>query len=544
MAAPTEEQYVFYGGSTDESVENGCRSLGELILKRMRTNGDDVAFIDGITGHETTFADMLEQSVRLANRFHRIGIKKNYVVAIMCENRIELALVSLATIYLNAIPILLNPSYTPTELEHVLKLAKPRAIFVSPIALKTLLTVAPAIPSLKMITLLGSKEKPNSKITLFSELFDRNKLKSARAFTPQPVNLREQVALMVLSSGTTGLPKAVQLTHYNIMSVMAYIRQDAKTFGLPANSRVLGLLPFFHIYGYMMVLSSFCNGRTMVSLPKFEPDLFLCTIQKYEIMGAALVPPLMVFLAKHPLVDKYDLSCLRAISCGAAPLSKEIEEMVLKRLPNLLMIRTGYGMSECSLGALTRNSDKAGSVGQVNRMFWIKIVDTESGKTLGPHQVGEICVKGPMVMKGYLDNEKETRSIIDRDGWLHTGDTGYFDEDHDFYIVDRIKDLIKYKGFQVAPAEVEAVLLTNAKIKDVAVIGLPDEASGEVPIAFVVTQPDAQLSDAEVKAWVADRLSRQKHLHGGVRFVAEIPKTASGKILKRELRKLVTKAKL
>lgn len=538
-----EEQYVFYGGSTDESVEDGCRSLGELILKRLRENGDDVAFIDGITGVETTFADMLEQSVRLANRFHRVGIKKNYVVAIMCENRIELALVSLATMYLNAVPILLNPSYTTTELEHVLKLAKPRAVFVSSIGIKTLLAVAPKIPSLKMITLLGTKERPNSKITLFNELFDRNKLKSARSFTPQPVNLRDQVALMVLSSGTTGLPKAVQLTHYNVMAVLAYIRQDAKLGGLPPNARILGLLPFFHIYGYMMVLSSFCNNRTMVSLPKFEPDLFLSTIQKYEIMGAALVPPLMVFLAKHPLVDKYDISCLRAISCGAAPLSKEVEEMVMKRLPNLLMIRTGYGMSECSLGALTRNSNKAGSVGQVNRMFWVKVVDPETGKTLGPHQVGEICVKGPMVMKGYLNNEKETRAMIDAEGWLHTGDTGYFDEDRDFFIVDRIKDLIKYKGFQVAPAEVEAVLLTNGKVKDVAVIGLPDEANGEVPVAFVVTQPGENLTEAEVKTWVAERLSRQKHLHG-VRFIAEIPKTASGKILKRELRKMLTKAKL
>ncbi|XP_019931222.3 uncharacterized protein LOC109621595 [Aedes albopictus] len=539
-----KEEYVFYGGSTEESVEAGCRSLGELIIKRLRENGDDVSYIDGLTNESITYSDLLEQSVRLANRFHRIGIKKNMMIAIMCENRLELPLIAFAATYMNAIPILLNPAYTSTELEHVLKLTQPRAVFVSPIAVKTLLSVANTVPSIKMITLIGAKERPHKRVTLFRELFDRNKLKSARTFTPQPVSLKDQVALMVLSSGTTGLPKAVQLTHYNIMAVLAYIRDDLKTFSLSPTSLGLALLPFFHIYGYMILLSACCNKRTLVSLPKFEPKLFLSTIEKYKIASAALVPPLVVFLAKHPLVEKYDLSSLVAISCGAAPLSKEVEDMVQKRLPNLLLIRVGYGLSETSLGVLTRNFGKPGSVGKVNRMFWVKVVDPDTGKTLGPNQVGEICAKGPMVMKGYLKNDQETRSIIDQDGWLHTGDTGYFDEDEDFYIVDRIKDLIKYRGFQVPPAEVEAVLLTNSKIKDAAVIGVKDEVNGELPMAFVVAQPGVELSEKEVVDWVASQLSKHKHLHGGVRIIAEIPKTASGKILRRELRTMVAKSKL
>ncbi|XP_055543015.1 uncharacterized protein LOC129728590 [Wyeomyia smithii] len=542
--ADSNEKYIFYGGPTEESVEAGCQSLGALIIKRLRENGDCVAFTDGVTGESTTSSDMLEQSVRLANRFHRIGIKKNTVVAIMCENRLELPLVTFAATYMSAIPVLLNPAYTSAELEHVLKLTTPKAVFVSPIAMDTLLSVYRKVPSIKLTVLFEATKKPNNKITLFRELFDRNKLKNAKFFTPQPVNLHKQVAMMVLSSGTTGLPKAVQLTHYNLMAVLAYSREDLKNSGLPPNIRGLGLLPFFHIYGYMVLLGAFCNNREIVSLPRFEPKLFLSTIQNYKIFGAALVPPLMVFLAKHPLVDQYDLSSLMLVGCGAAPLSKEIEEMVQQRLPNIQLIRTGYGMSETSLGVLTRISGKPGSVGRVNRMSWVKIVDIETGKTLGPNQVGEICVKGPMVMKGYLRNERETRSTIDADGWLHTGDTGYFDEDEDFFIVDRIKDLIKYRGFQVAPAELEAVLLTNEKIKDAAVIGIPDEANGELPMAFVVLQPGAELTEADVKAWVAARLSKQKHLHGGVRFVAEIPQTTSGKILRRELRKLVTKSKL
>lgn len=539
------EQYVFYGGSTEESVESGCRSLGELIIKRLRENGDGVALTDGLTDKSITYSDLLEQSVRLANRLHRIGIKKNTMIAIMCENRIEMPLVAFAATYMNAIPILLNPAYTPTELEHVLKLTQPKAVFVSSIAVKTLLSVADAIPSIKMITLIGSKERPHKRVSLLTELFDRNKLKTARSFTPQPVNLKDQVALMVLSSGTTGLPKAVQLTHYNIMAVMAYIRDDIKLSPLPPSALGLSLLPYFHIYGYMVLMSACCNKRTLVSLPKFEPKLFLSTIEKYKIATAALVPPLVVFLAKHPLVEKYDLSSMVAISCGAAPLSKEVEEMVHKRLPSLILIRVGYGMSETTLGVLTRGiGGKSGSVGKVNRMFWVKIVDPETGKTLGPNHIGEICAKGPMIMKGYLKNDQETQSIIDKDGWLHSGDTGYFDEDENFYIVDRIKDLIKYRGFQVAPAELEAVLLRNPKIKDAAVIGIKDEVDGELPLAFVVVQPGSELTEMEVKAWVENHLSKYKHLRGGVRMIAEIPKNASGKILRRELRAMIGKSKL
>uniref|UniRef100_A0A182TA88 Luciferin 4-monooxygenase n=1 Tax=Anopheles maculatus TaxID=74869 RepID=A0A182TA88_9DIPT len=511
----TDEKYVFYGGSLEEPIEAGCNSLGELIIKRLKENGEGVAYIDGMTDEKFTYADVLERSVRLANRFHRLGIKKDTVVAVMCENRIEMPIVTFAATYLRAIPILLNPGYTATELAHT-------------------------VPSIKLTVLFGDK-KPNPKVTLFRELFDRNRAQYI-SFTPQPAKLGDQVGLMVLSSGTTGLPKAVQLTHHNIMCVLAYMRENANV--IPFEQIGLGLLPFFHVYGYMVLMHSLLNKRLLVALPRFEPTLFLSTIQKYRVTVASLAPPLMVFLAKHPLVDKYDLSSLVFLGCGAAPLSKELELAVMKRLPNLQMILVGYGLSETSLGVTTRASDVHGSVGKVNKLSWLKVVDVETGRTLGPRQTGEICVKGPLVMKGYLNNDRETRAMFDRDGWLHTGDTGYFDEEENFYIVDRIKDLIKYKGFQVPPAEVEAVLLTHPSIKDCAVVGRPDASAGQLPVAFVVLQPGANLTEAEVTQYVAERLSKQKQLHGGVRFVHEIPKTASGKILRRELAAIFPKAKL
>ncbi|KFB37037.1 AMP dependent coa ligase [Anopheles sinensis] len=229
--------------------------------------------------------------------------------------------------------------------------------------------------------------------------------------------------------------------------------------------------------------------------------------------------------------------------CGAAPLSREIEDQVRERL-GVAFIRQGYGMSETTLGVLMQDGleNKAGSVGKVRMGQWVKVIDPETGRALGPNQRGELCFKGSLIMKGYVGRER----AIDEDGWLHTGDIAYYDDDQEFFIVDRIKELIKYKGFQVPPAELEAILLEHPRISDAAVIGVPDERAGELPLAFVVKEHGEELTEREVIDFVAGKVSEQKRLYGGVRFVSEIPKTASGKILRRELRDLVknTKAKL
>lgn len=204
------------------------------------------------------------------------------------------------------------------------------------------------------------------------------------------------------------------------------------------------------------------------------------------------------------------------------------------------IIRQGYGLSESTLSLLVQNDGacKPGSVGSVKLGIYAKVIDTETGKTLGPNQRGELCFKGDCIMKGYVGDTKSTQSMI-QDGWLHTGDIGYFDDDFEFFIVDRIKELIKYKGFQVPPAEIEALLLTHRKIKDAAVIGKPDEESGELPLAFVVKQPNAVLSEDDVIKFVAENASPAKRLRGGVIFVDDIPKNPSGKILRRELREML-----
>ena len=308
---------------------------------------------------------------------------------------------------------------------------------------------------------------------------------------------------------------------------------------------ILGLIPWFHAFGNLTLFCQISYGLKMVFLPKFEESLFLSCIETYGVTFVFMVPPLMVFLAKHPLVANYDLSSIKELLCGAAPLSKDTQDAVYKRLPNIETIRQGYGMSEMTLSTLVQlgKNMKAGSVGILRPGMQAKVIDTETGKALGPKQPGEICFKGSQVMKGYIGNERATRETIDPEGWLHTGDVGYYDEEGEFFNVDRLKELIKYKGYQVPPAELESLLLTHPKVKDAAVIGVPDERCGELPVAFIVRQPlgkgEKPVSEEELIQFVASQTSPAKRLHGGVRFVEEIPKNPSGKILRRILRELI-----
>lgn len=304
---------------------------------------------------------------------------------------------------------------------------------------------------------------------------------------------------------------------------------------------MLGLIPWFHAFGNLTLFCQTLHGLRMVFLPKFEESLFLSCIETYGVTFAFMVPPLMVFLAKHPLVANYDLSSLRELLCGAAPLSKEVQDAVYARLPHLEAIRQGYGMSEMTLSTLVQlgRHMKPGSVGILRPGMYAKVVDPETGRVLGARQKGEICFRGSQVMKGYVGDARATRETIDKDGWLRTGDVGYYDEDGEFFIVDRLKELIKYKGYQVPPAELEAILLGHPRVKDAAVIGVPDERSGELPVAFIVRQQGVEVTAEELVAFVAGQTSPAKRLHGGVRFVEEIPKNPSGKILRRVLRDLV-----
>jgi acyl-CoA synthetase (AMP-forming)/AMP-acid ligase II len=261
-------------------------------------------------------------------------------------------------------------------------------------------------------------------------------------------------------------------------------------------------------------------------------------VQDYRITVTYVVPPIVLALAKHPAVDKYDLSSVRLVFSGAAPLGEELERATSQCLGRAPVLQ-GYGMTEASpvthCNAMREAGEaRPGSVGRTVPNTETRIVDPGLGRTLGPGEQGEVCVRGPQVMKGYLNNPEATRQMLTPDGWLHTGDIGYIDEDGFLYVVDRLKELIKYKGLQVPPAELEAVLLSHPAVADAAVIPSPDEEAGEIPKAFVVLKPGASASAEELMAYVGERVAPHKKVRR-LQFIDQVPKSASGKILRRVL---------
>jgi acyl-CoA synthetase (AMP-forming)/AMP-acid ligase II len=340
------------------------------------------------------------------------------------------------------------------------------------------------------------------------------------------------LAVLPYSSGTTGLPKGVMLTHRNLV---ANIRQTQAILGVTSDDVLIGVLPFFHIYGMTVIMNlGIRAGATTVTMARFDLDGFLDLIEAHHITHAFVVPPIALALGKHPAVDGRDLSSLRVVMSGAAPLGAELAERVADRIGCVVM--QGYGLTESSPVTHTNPTDpervKPGTIGPPVPDTECRVIDPESGEDAAPGERGELWVRGPQVMRGYLNNREATEAAIDGDRWLRTGDVAEVDADGYFRIVDRLKELIKYKGFQVAPAELEALLITHPAIADVAVVGVPDEEAGEVPKAFVVCEEE--VTDRELLDFVAERVAPQKRIRL-IERVEEIPKSPSGKILRRVL---------
>jgi acyl-CoA synthetase (AMP-forming)/AMP-acid ligase II len=324
------------------------------------------------------------------------------------------------------------------------------------------------------------------------------------------------------------------LTHRNLVANLA---QTSAVQDIRDDEKILAVLPFFHIYGMQVIMNQgLYRGATIVSMPRFELEPFLQAIQEHGITRLFLAPPIVVALAKHPLVEKYDTSTVQVIFSGAAPLDAETARLAGERIG--CRVSQGYGLTETSPVSHSV-PDRApevvpGSVGPSLPNTDCKVVDVATGEELGRNQDGEIWIRGPQVMKGYLNNEEATRNSIDDDGFFHSGDIGHIDDRDEYFIVDRLKELIKYKGFQVPPAELEALLLSHPKVADAAVIGIPDDEAGEIPKGFVVLR-DPGVTPDELMAYVAEKVAPHKRIRQ-LEVVDEIPKSASGKILRRVLR--------
>ena len=496
-------------------------ALTPFVLHRAEELAGKAALIDGPTGRTVTYAQLADSISIVAHNLAQRGFKKGDVFGILSPNCPEYAIAFHAIATLGGIVTPINPLYTKHEIAHQLKDSGARFLVTVP-ACAEKATEAHKI-GIEEVFVFGSAQGATS--------FDSLLIDNGRAEQVEIDPLEDLIALPY-SSGTTGLPKGVMLTHHNLV---ANIRQMEGLCYFYETDTLICVLPLFHIYGLVVVLNmGLYSGSTIVMMPRFELESFLKAVQDYDVSLAHLVPPVVLALSKHPVVDNYKLANLKTIFSGAAPLGEELTRACMDRLG--INIRQGYGMTETS--PVTHSSpapprvSKFGSVGVPAPNTECKIVDLGTGEPLGPGQRGEVCVRGPQIMKGYLNRPDATAETIDPEGWLHTGDIGYADEDGHFFIVDRAKELIKYKGFQVAPAELEAVLLTHPYVADAAVIPYPDEEAGEVPKGIVVLREPAETE--AILQFVAERVAPHKRIRY-LEFVDKIPKSPSGKILRRVL---------
>jgi acyl-CoA synthetase (AMP-forming)/AMP-acid ligase II len=495
--------------------------LTPFVLQHAERRAAQTAYIDGPTGRTLTFGQLADNVRRVAAGLAARGYRKGDVFAIVAPNSFEFAIAFHAIASIGGIAAPINPSLTGEE--------------IAPQLRETGATCLLAAPDLLDRARQAADRSPVREFVVFGEAPGATPLATLlRSDDPLPrvaIDPREDVVVILCSSGTTGLSKAVQLTHRNLIAATC---QFAATSQIGEHDTLPGHLPFFHIFGVAITLSlALARGARSVLVPRFELVPFLQLAQHHRITHAYLVPPIVLALAKQPVVDDYDLSSLTSIVCGAAPLGEEIARACATRLG--CTVRQAYGMTETGpthLAPDDADPSKIGTVGPCTPNTECKVVDVATGAELGPGQEGEIWVRTPVMMKGYRNRPDETARTIDADGWLHTGDVGAVDADGYLTVVDRLKDLIKYKGHQIAPAELEAVLLTHPAVADAAIVRSPDDEAGEVPKAFVVLKGEA--TPEELTSFVAARVAPYKKIRR-VEFTDQIPKSPSGKILRRVL---------
>ncbi|GAB1729339.1 hypothetical protein NU195Hw_g5484t1 [Hortaea werneckii] len=518
-----------------------------LLERRDRDFPDDkVIFTDPYTNRSYTFASLKSTAADFGKGLKSLwDFQTGDVLGVFSPNSIDTPAVTWGCHFAGGVVSPANPGYTADELAFQLKDSGAKALVTQvaqlPVALEACAKVG--IPK-DRVCLMGD-ERAEGQFKHFTSV--RN-ISGTQRYRRAKVNPSEDLAFLVYSSGTTGHPKGVMLTHRNIVANTLMISAAESPLswqpreGHPDGDVILAFLPFFHIYGLTVVLhQSFYKGTKTVVMPKFDIESWCDIVQNHRITFAYVVPPVVLQLAKHPCVDRYNLSTLRMLNSGAAPLTKELVDAMHARIH--VPVKQGYGLSETSPTTHTQPWDLwHTTVGAVGTML-----PNQTAKYMAPDETevpvgetGELWIKGPNVFKGYLNNVEGTKNALTEDGYFKTGDVGYQDKEGNFYITDRVKELIKYKGFQVPPAELEGKLASHPSIADVAVLGVfKKDLATEVPLAYIVPKssltPSPSLAD-EITKWLAERVANHKRLRGGVRFVEEIPKSAAGKILRRQLK--------
>jgi len=533
VAAAAAGEVVFRSKLPDIEIPNE-QTLQSYCFAKMGEVGSRPCIIDGMTGVSYTYAEVETLTRRAAAGLRRMGVGKGDVVMNLLRNCPEFAFSFLGAARLGAATTTANPFYTPHEIHRQAEAAGAKLIVTEACAVEKVLEFAKE-KGLQVVTVDGKRDG----CVEFSEVIGGDELPEAEEAGIHP----DDVVALPYSSGTTGLPKGVMLTHRSLItSVAQQVDGENPNLYFSKEDVLLCLLPLFHIYSLNSVLlAGLRAGSAMVIMKKFDIGALVELVRAHGITVAPFVPPIVVEIAKSPKVTADDLASIRMVMSGAAPMGKDIQDAFMAKIPNAVLGQ-GYGMTEagpvlamCLAFAKEPFEVKSGSCGTVVRNAGLKIVDPDTGASLGRNQPGEICISGEQIMKGYLNDPESTKNTIDKEGWLHTGDIGFVDDDDEIFIVDRLKEIIKYKGFQVAPAELEALLITHPDIKDAAVVGVKDDLCGEVPVAFIKRIEGSEITENEIKQFVSKEVVFYKRINK-VYFTDSIPKNPSGKILRKDLR--------
>ncbi|XP_966892.2 probable 4-coumarate--CoA ligase 1 [Tribolium castaneum] len=531
-------------GFPDVSIPNV--SIPEFIFSKCEKYENLTASECGITGRKYTYRDILKKSKNLAKALRKkLNLNEGDVVALLLPNVPEFPIAALGVLHAGLVVTTLNPVYTSEEIARQLTDSSAKAV----ITLIDLHEVASNSCKLlnKTLPILSIKSSQ-------TQTFPRGAI-DFREFTDNAVDYPEiqprkpeDLAFLPYSSGTTGLPKGVQLSNYNIV---ANISQNSSPH-LPVIEETTNthqdvipvVLPMFHIYGFSVnTLFALSKGTKIVTLARFTPDDYVSVLRNHKPHILFIVPPIVLFLSAHPMVKPEDLHSVRVVFSGAAPLGALDEQRFVEKSGKSVSVLQGYGLTETSptvtaiSAQLKSEKNVYGSIGRPIPNTLVKIinVDDPTGAPLGPNATGELLVKGPQVMKGYLNRPEETENAF-LDGWFRTGDMAYYNEDHVFFITDRLKELIKVKGFQVAPAELEEIIRDFPNVDDAAVIGVPHPTQGEAPRAYIVPKKNTKVNTKDLEEYFKGKVAHYKQLKGGIAIVDSIPKNASGKIMRRQLK--------
>ncbi|XP_046579878.1 probable 4-coumarate--CoA ligase 1 [Haliotis rubra] len=504
-------------------------SISQYLLQDASKHASNTALIDGKTDRRISFERLQDDIHTLTSAFYHLGLRHRDIVTMYATNVPEIAHVFCSVTDNGAALSLANSQLTADDLASQLRQTRSRLLITTPDCADTALAASALSPYTQEVICIG--QAPGCRP--LSDLLQNKHLPSHPRIHIKPDST---TALIPFSSGTTGLPKGVMLSHYNIISDLCQLRHPLFLRMSSEEDVTLCALPTMHIAGIVIGMClPLSQGAPTIMLPRYNPRDFLQAVHHYRVTFSQVAPSVISFLAKHPMVDKFDVSSFTSILSGAAALSKELTTAFIERL-KINGLQQGYGMTEASPATHVspRGFSKHGSVGVPLPLTRSKIVDPVTGADLGPGEEGEVCVKGPQVMMGYLNNRTSTQAAFTSDAWLRTGDLGFYDDDGCYYIIDRLKDIIKFKGYQISPCHLENIILNHPDVEDAAVVGIPTKGVGEVPRAFVVAKPS--VTEKDLIDLVASHVAPYRHLRGGVEFVENVPRNPSGKILRRVLR--------